>query len=641
MKIPAVHVVDFETLPIGSNGRLPPKPVGVAIREPGKRKSTYFRWGHPDGNNCSLADAKRNLQAIWKPTNQLLFHHGKFDVGVAEHHMGVRRMPALHMHDTSFLLFLRDPHSNSLELKPAAERYLNWPPEERDAVHDWAKQHRQDLLQKFWTKPFKPGAYIGYAPGDLVEPYACGDTDRTLGIFKDSFKYVADAGMVEAYQREQLCMPIFLDNETVGIRVDTEALARDVAIYQKALEAADAWLRKKLKVKDLNINSDADFAEALAQAGIVDDDKWTFTKSGARSVAKGNLTPDMFNDIRVAQVFGYRNRLQTCLNMFMLPWLVQAEARGGWVSTNWNQIRGAEYGTRTGRPSTTDPNFLNISKTWGVDDGYIHPAFLKVLELPLVRKYMLADEGGLWLHRDYNGQELRVMADAEDGPLMEAYKENPRMDVHQHVADLIEETVGKRFARKNVKIANFRIIYGGGAPATAAGIGCSLPEAKELLEAHGRALPSVKGRGGLADQTKDIGRRGDALVTWGGRQYYVEPPGYSKKYGRHMTYEYKLLNYYCQGSAADITKQALINYDQHPKRRGRFLVTVYDEINSSSPNARTEKARIAAAKEEMAVLRESMEVISEDMDVPMLSDGKWGPTWGDQETYKEGKSKYE
>lgn len=214
---------------------------------------------------------------------------------------------------------------------------------------------------------------------------------------------------------------------------------------------------------------------------------------------------------------------------------------------------------------------------------------------------------------------------------MEAYQENPWLDVHQHVADIIEDVTSKTFARKNVKIANFRIIYGGGAPATASGIGCSLAEAKELLDAHALALPSVKGKGGLAETTKRMGRNGEPIVTWGGRLYYCEPPGFSKKYQRHMTYEYKLLNYECQGSAADVTKQAMINYNEHPKRRGRFLCQVYDEMNSSSG---------PKPKEEMQVLRESMECVSEQLDVPMLSEGKIGFTWAGLKKYEEGKSKW-
>lgn len=638
MKIPAVYTCDFETLPIDKRPDYPPKPVGVSIREPGARKSRYWAWGHPSGNNCSLKDAKNALQAIWRPGNNMLCHNGKFDQDVAETHMGCPRLPALNMHDTMFLMYLRDPHARNIGLKPLAERWLGWAPEERDVVEDWAKANREYCLSKFFTKPFRPGAYIGYAPGEIVTPYAQGDTDRTLGLFKDSWDYVVKNGMLGAYQREQQVMPIFLDNERTGIRVDVRRLRKDVLLYRKTVGACDAWLRTRLKAKDLNLDNDTEIAEALARAKIIRDEDWVWTKGGAnkapqRSVSKVNLPPSVFKDPKVASALGYRNRAQTCLKMFMEPWLEQAERRNGWVSTNWNQVMGTEGGTRTGRPSTRDPNFLNISKTWdNNDDGYRHPEHLDIDPLPLVRRYLLPDKDEQWLHRDYQGQELRILAHYEDGPLMEAYKEDPWLDVHQHVADLIEATTKKSFTRKNVKIANFRIIYGGGAPATAAGIGCSLGEAKELLDAHGLALPSIKGRDGLTDQIKAMANRGEPITTWGGREYYVEPPSFNKKHGRVMTYDYKLLNYTCQGSAADVTKQALINYSSHPKRRGRFLVTVYDEINvSSGPKP----------KEEMAVLRESMECISEQLDVPLLSEGKWGNTWGDQKKFEEGKSAYE
>lgn len=640
MKMPAVTVVDFETFPIDDRPEYPPKPVSMAIKEPGK-KTKKFLWGHPDGNNCSLADAKRVIKTVWKPGAKILCHNGKFDADVAETHMGVKKIDDLDLHDTMFLAFLHDPHARELGLKELADTLLDMPPEERDAVADWAKANRAFCLSQ-WDpgyqrngkkKPFKPGAYVAYAPGKIVAPYVGGDVDRTYALFKFYWKYVVEAGMLPAYQREQKVMRIFLENERVGIRTDVEGLQRDTPRFRAHKEAAEAWLRKRLKSPSLNIDSDQEFAEALARNRIVKDEDWVMTKTGQRSVAKDNLTPAMFTDKKVARAFGYRNRMATVLNMFMEPWLAQAERRGdGYISTNWNQIRGTEGGTRTGRPSTSNPNFLNISKAWGIDDGYEHPSHLSVDPLPLVRQYLLPDDGEQWLHRDYNGQELRLLAHFEDGPLMEAYQQNPWLDVHQHVADIIEDVTSKTFARKNVKIANFRIIYGGGAPATASGIGCSLAEAKELLDAHALALPSVKGKGGLAETTKRMGRNGEPIVTWGGRLYYCEPPGFSKKYQRHMTYEYKLLNYECQGSAADVTKQAMINYHEHPKRRGRFLCQVYDEMNSSSG---------PKPKEEMQVLRESMECVSEQLDVPMLSEGKIGFTWAGLKKYEEGASKYE
>lgn len=635
MKIPKVNTIDFETESIEGRPNYPPVPVGVSIRLAGKRKSEYLAWGHKaGGNNCSKAEAVRRLKTIWKPSEENLFFNGKFDVDVAETHLGLPRLPATKIHDAMFIMFLRDPHARKLDLKALAEVHLNEPPTERDELKEWILANVKTADGKK-PKPSEWGAYIAEAPGDLAGRYACGDTDRTFDLFRYAWDWVINEHeMAAAYEREQKVMPLFLDNERIGIRIDVKKLKRDVKAYQAQLLAADEWLRKRLKSPSLNLDSDAEVLEALLKCKVVRERDLALTPTGKFSISKKNLTPDMYKDPQVASAFGFRNRLTTCLKMFMIPWLVQAEARGdGRISTNWNQVRGEKGGTRTGRPSTKDPNFLNISKTWdNNDDGYEHPAFLKALELPLVRKYLLPDDGEVWLHRDYNGQELRLAAHFEDGPLMEAYQNDPWLDVHQHVADLIVQETLLTFARKNVKIANFRIIYGGGAPATAQGIGCSIDEAKSLLAAHKRALPSLTGKDGLSDQTKGIGKSGGCLFTWGGRAYYVEPPSFNKRFGREMTYEYKLLNYLCQGSAADVTKQAMINYHEHPKRQGRFLVQVYDEMNSSSgPNP----------KAEMAVLRESMEAVSEDLSVPMLSEGKSGKTWGDLKKYEEGKSKYE
>lgn len=631
MLLPKMPTVDFETKGIEARPKYPPEPVGVSIMLPGK-KPNYLAWGHPTGNNSTKAEAIRFLKTLWKPGQNILFFNGKFDVDVAETHLGLPRLPAENIHDAMFMMFLRDPHSRQLDLKGLAERFLGEAPEERDELKEWILANVRVNGKK--PKPSEWGAYISLAPAGLAGRYANGDVTRTWKLFKDSWGYVINEhDMHGAYVREQKVMPLFLDNERVGIRIDVKKLRRDVKLYTAALEAADDWLRKRLKA-DISFDNDGQVLIALLAAGVVREDQLALTATGRFSISKKTLTPDLYADPKVASAFGYRNRLTTCLKMFMLPWLAQAEARGdGRISTNWNQVRGSDGGTRTGRPSTRDPNFLNISKSWdNNDDGYSHPAFLSVLELPLVRRYLLPDEGETWLHRDYNGQELRLLAHFEDGPLLQAYRENPWLDVHQHVADLIEEKTGKHFVRKSVKIANFRIIYGGGVPATASGIGCSMDEAKDLLAAHGAALPSVNGRGGLSAETKAIGKRGDCLYTWGGRAYYVEPPAFNKKFGRNMTFEYKLLNYLCQGSAADVTKQAMINYNEHPKRRGRFLVQVYDEMNASSgPDP----------KAEMQVLRDSMEMITEQLDVPLLTEGKWGKTWGDQKKFEEGKSKYE
>jgi DNA polymerase-1 len=277
---------------------------------------------------------------------------------------------------------------------------------------------------------------------------------------------------------------------------------------------------------------------------------------------------------------------------------------------------------------------LNLSKTWDdKNDGFIapydlsptgrqrrDPVLASLLPLPLVRKYILPDKGETFIHRDFNGQELRILGHFEDGALLKAYQDDPTIDVHAWVKEMILEHAGLEYHRTQVKITNFRRIYGGGAPAMAQALHISVEAAKSLLAAHSKALPGLDT---LQKQIKALSDSGAPIVTWGGREYYVEPPGYSERFKRHMTYEYKLLNYLIQGSAADATKEAILRYHKHPKRRGRFLVTVYDEINVSAK----------AYREEMRVLKETMESL--EFDVLMLSDGKVGPNWGALTKYED------
>lgn len=146
MKVPEVTVVDFETLPIEPRPHYPPRPVGVSIQLPEERCGRYYAWGHVSGgNNCSLDDARRVLKRVWAG-GHLLFQNGKFDVDVAETHMGAARIAdPLLVHDTMFLLFLHDPHAKSLSLKPSAERILDMKPTEQQAVGRWLVDHQRQL----------------------------------------------------------------------------------------------------------------------------------------------------------------------------------------------------------------------------------------------------------------------------------------------------------------------------------------------------------------------------------------------------------------------------------------------------------------------------------------------------------------
>lgn len=633
-KIPNCTYVDFETHAIERRPEYPPRPVGVAIQRPGEKRAKYYSWGAPTENNCTLAQVAPLLRDIWRGdesshSNTVCFHHGKFDIDVGEKWVpGLRRtqLPWYRVHDTMPLLFLHEPYAPDLKLKPSSERLLGLPPTEQDELRDWILRNVYGAKKGNW------GAFICKAPGNLVGKYAAtgtgSDIARTKGLFELLYRKIDERGMMQAYDRERHLMPILLRNEQEGVRINLKLLEKDYLLYTVAIVAADDWLRKRLKAPGMNLDSNEEFADALEACGVVEE--FVYTAKGHRSVSKANLTLDMFTDPKVQAVYAYRNILSTCTGTFMLPWLIQARITGGIVHTNWNQVRHEGGGARTGRMSS-NPNLQNVPKNWkkAIAEGYIYPAFLSmtsmtgnstgqriaVPQLPNMRQYFLPDPGHLWGRRDCNQQELRLLAHFEDGELMEQYNDNPRLDIHKELQDYLLDKLGIELSRDPVKILNFADIYGRGLAAMAAALKVDINTVRQLKRAKEEMLPGVKR---LTQAVSALGRAGGAIRTWGGREYYTEPSKFVKKFNKVMDFDYKLLNYLVQGSGADVIKEAIIRYDEHPKRRGRFALTVHDENDFNVPKG--------YKKEEHAVMRECIQ--SMELDVTMLSDGEIGPDWG-------------
>jgi DNA polymerase I-like protein with 3'-5' exonuclease and polymerase domains len=623
-------VLDFETLGILPRPHYPPEPVSLSVKLPEWRGPKFFAWGHrTGGNNCTKADAARVLRDVWARLSEatpLLMHNAKFDLDVAEAHFKLPLPDWRCVHDTMFLLFLDDPHQRSLGLKPSAERLLGLPPEERDAVKDWILVNKKRLEAEFpeilrdhgTIKPSNTGAFIAYAPGTIVGPYANGDVTRTLKLFDALHKdVVVTRGMRAAYDRERQLLPILLRNEREGVAVDRTALERDLAVYEAAQAKTDAWLRKALKAPGLDLDKDADMAAALKAVDAVTE--WHQTPTGRDSVSKRHLKLSHFRDAKVAAAYGYRQKCATVLETFIRPWL--SFSAGGRMHTTWNQVRqskGASTtgGTRTGRPSTDSPNFLNMPKAVedNADKGFIMPTHIRDLPLlPRVRGYILPDDKKSVVgRRDFNQQEVRVLAHFEDGALLRAYLENPRLDVHEFTRQSILELLGLDVGRSVTKTLLFGYIYGQGLGSLAEKLDRSVDEVRGIRAAQMTVLPGLKD---LSSALKDLAKRDEPMRTWGGRQYYVEPPQLIN--GRMQSFEYKLINYLCQGSAADVTKESIIRYDAL-RREGRFMLSVYDENNISVPKA--------AHKSEMLILRDVM--MSIELDVPLLSDGEVGPNLG-------------
>ena len=625
MNFDDIIVRDWESDPIAPRPHFPPRPVGLAVKD-GYNPGYYMAFGHPASNNCTYGDVLSVLRWAWDSGRPILAHNVKFDTQMACEGAGMPPLPWQLQQDSMFLLFLNDPNAPALDLKATAEKILGWPAEERDAVSDWVWERRVELRKAYPAENINRSKgkvtniyrWFSKVPGDVLAPYAIGDVERTFRLFEHLYPRVMAAGMGQAYDRERRFLQMCMENERLGMRVDVPKLSEDCSLFSDSLGEAEGVLRHRLNAPNINFDADEEVAEALSVNKIVDDDKWTLTESGQRSVSKDNLKPKHFNDPGVASALGYRNRLKTCLSMFMEPWLQQAQQTGGTIHTHWNQTRGEGGGTRTGRPSCNEHNFLNLSKDFeDKSDGYVHPDFLGLPNLPLVRRYVVPDEGHVFLHRDFKGQELRVFAHYEGGDLARAYISNPMLDPHQEwVKPMMEKAAGRTFDKTTVKVLNFQGLYGGGVPALMRKLDIPAGEAKALKQIHEKALPGKKS---VEDEIKRVFKRGEPIITIGGRVNYCQPRGFSAKYGKVMDYEYRGLNTLVQGGAADLTKEVCVQWYEHADRDARFLVQVYDEINVSAPEEKAES--------QMKLLREIME--EERLSVPMRSDGKWGRSWGE------------
>lgn len=609
-----VITVDFETEAIVGNPLLaPPRPVGVALSMPGQPPE-YLAWAHPTGNNCTPSEAAEKLERVKASGRPLLFHNAGFDLSVWNStfsNLDINDWERYH--DTMYLLFLADPYSSTLALKPSATRYLGLPPDEQTELHKWIRDHIPEATDN------NAGAFISMAPGDIVGRYAVGDVVRTRALFDLLYKRITEDGMGAAYERERKLFPICYRGTRTGIRVDRALLASHEVTYSSAVADAEHRLATVLGCGISDLDHDESFADALERAGAVKE--WVLTpKSGKRSLSAKNLK---IADPTISALMDYRGGVSTCVQTFIRPWLKFSE-KDGRLHPNWNQVKQSygdkgKKGTQTGRLSSDSPNFQNVPTEFV--DALNNP--LPVPEglppYPTMRRYCLPDEGHIWLKRDFSSQEIRILAHFEDGSLCTAYRANPALDPHKMAQGLIQSLIGILYARKDIKITGFSLIYGTGVKGLSLQLDRPYDESAAIKSAYLGAMPEVRD---LMQDVQRRGRNGGYVRTWGGRIYYAEPSKVVE--GRLRDFAYKLLNYLIQGSAADQTKQSIIDWERNRGADTVFLATVHDEINISCPIQ--ERAR------GMAILKSAME--EDRFDVPMLSEGFSGPNWADIEEYE-------
>ncbi len=610
--------IDAETEAIETRPEYPPRAVGYAVKH-GRHKK-YLAFGHPTGNNCTRAEAVRYVKQVVKD-HTCIFHHADFDTEVMAKD-GIKVTGKYH--DTLRLAFLNEPRSIDLGLKPQAAEFLDQPPDEQDMLKRWILDNIKPKRPSEW------GRYIAQTPGKLCGVYAKGDVDRTMGLFKYFEREVIRGGMSDAYDREMGLIPVKLDMEQQGIKVRMRKLKRELPIYERVHAKVAKQIRRRLKVgPDFNIGSGKQLANRLLELGILDpvvrtapSDRFPRGQvSTKRELLESNCT-----DQKLVQQLSIYGILGTYLSTFLHTWIDRGAQDNNYIHPGINTVRNPDeyggkksFGTRTGRLSMNNPNFHNIPKN---AKGAANEKILLLLARYLkeeglnfvgLRDYFEPDEGCVFIRRDYSQQELRILAHFEGGSFLQMYMEDPTMDAHDAVKELVTMSSGLVYPRAYIKNTNFGILYGMGLERLASRLGIDKDEAKTLKKAVMRAIPGIQK---LSYYLQDLADADEPFYTWGGREYYCEDPVYVKTADggkRLMSFKYKMLNTLIQGSAADCTKQGMINTFDN-MQHGRMVLQVHDELVASVPKE--------YAKAEMKRMKEAMEDVQ--FKVPMLTDGDIG-----------------
>lgn len=237
-----------------------------------------------------------------------------------------------------------------------------------------------------------------------------------------------------------------------------------------------------------------------------------------------------------------------------------------------------QYGTSTGRFSARTPNLQNVPRA-GTELGR------------LVRSLFVSRPGWKLVVADYNQVELVILAHlAGKGALFEGFRAG--IDPHTMTAAMLlgkdPAAISKDERQKYGKTVNFATVYGVGAGHLAAMTGLTVPKARALLRRYDAEFPEV---GDLRRKTLRQARRHSAART--GQPPHVTTilgrkrrlPGLnSNDEGMRAYAERQAFNARIQGSSADLTKMAMIRYEQRRKDNWPLLLTVHDELVTTAPD---------------------------------------------------------
>ncbi|WP_321334005.1 DNA polymerase I [uncultured Bacteroides sp.] len=428
--------------------------------------------------------------------------------------------------------------------------------------------------------------------------YACEDADVTLKL-KNILEKELKANDAEKlfYEIEMPLVPVLVDIESNGVRLDTEALKQSSELFTKRLRTLEQEIYKHAD-REFNIASPKQVGEVLFdKLKIVE--KAKKTKTGQYVTSEEVLESMRHKHEIVEKILAYRG-LKKLLGTYVdaLPLLINPKT--GRVHTSFNQTV-----TSTGRLSSSNPNLQNIPIR--DEDG------------KEIRKAFIPDDDCLFFSADYSQIELRIMAHlSEDKNMIDAFLSG--YDIHAATAAKIYKTDISEVnpdMRRKAKTANFGIIYGISVFGLAERMNVDRKEAKELIEGYFATYPRVRA---YMDKSIEVAREKGYVETIFHRKRFL--PDINSRNATVRGYaERNAINAPIQGSAADIIKVAMAGIYKRFREenlKAKMILQVHDELNFSVPLAEKEYVQQIVIEEMENAYR---------MHVPLKADYGWGANW--------------
>lgn len=503
-----IIAVDTET-----NGldRIDGKIAGVCLYTPGQKgvyipvRHESFMTGIELKTNVSKEFMNEQFERMNKSNIKYVLHNAKFDMHILWWMLGIKIIPYWDTQIGSQLLNENEPH----KLKVLYKKYV-------DNADENSKVASFNSLFK--------GIEFNKVPPDVAYMYASFDPIMTYELYQFQYnfidingKYCKEKGLervAEVFRNiEMPLIQVVFEMECTGVKIDTDLAEKLKAQYTKHKDAAEVKFNLEIdklndKFDKLMIKNPAAYNKLFkdgirkvsisspTQLAILFYDVLEFESPDKKSPrGTGEAILKSFNHPLVDSILEYRS-MSKLLSTYIEAIPSHIAKRDNRLHANFNQ-----YGAKTGRFSSSDPNLQNIpSQKTTLSDGTVIDAGHDI------RQMFIAGDGMVIVGGDFSQQEPRCLAHMSDDPhMLQAYLEGkdlyatiaskiykmPYDECKEFRADGTVNPDGKA-RRTSVKPVLLGLMYGRGVPSIAEQMKISTQEAQKIIDDFYAEFPKVK-----------------------------------------------------------------------------------------------------------------------------------------------------